>query len=220
MSLIFSLLMGANVLVLGESHMSLPQSLINPLHEELSRHGMNVHSIGACGASAADWLKTNKVDCGADRQGSGAAVYKGPGATTTAVTELISRDKSKLVLVIIGDTMASYDDPSFPKAWAWKEVTGLVKAINSTGTACAWVGPPWGKAGGKYMKNDARTELMSKFLAANVAPCTYIDSLKFSKPGQWQTIDGQHFSVIGYQLWAKAITGAVLKLPVIQEIGK
>ena len=27
--------------------------------------GANVHSIGACGASAADWLVTKKVDCGA-----------------------------------------------------------------------------------------------------------------------------------------------------------
>ncbi len=54
---------------------------------------------------------------------------------------------------------------------------------------------------------------MSQFLAANVAPCTYIDSLTFSKPGQWITTDGQHFTVAGYQSWGNAIGDAVAKLP-------
>jgi lysophospholipase L1-like esterase len=54
---------------------------------------------------------------------------------------------------------------------------------------------------------------MSQFLASNVAPCTYIDSLTFSKPGQWVTTDGQHFTVAGYKAWGTAIGAALGKLP-------
>ena len=116
-------------------------------------------------------------------------------------------------MLVIGDTMASYDKPAFPKAWAWQSVTNLTKAITETGTKCVWVGPAWGKVGGKYKKNDQRTQLMSQFLAANVAPCSYVDSLKMSKPGQWITTDGQHFTVAGYKAWGNAIADAMVKLP-------
>ncbi|MNN74371.1 hypothetical protein D3C81_1905620 [compost metagenome] len=54
---------------------------------------------------------------------------------------------------------------------------------------------------------------MSNFLATNVAPCTYIDSLSFSKPGEWVTIDGQHFTIAGYKSWANAIGTALGNLP-------
>jgi hypothetical protein len=117
------------------------------------------------------------------------------------------------VVLVIGDTMASYDKPVFPKAWAWQSVTSLTKAIAETGTKCVWVGPAWGKEGGMYKKNDARTKLMSQFLQANVAPCTYVDSLQMSKPGEWVTTDGQHFTVAGYKAWAAGIAGALAKLP-------
>ena len=76
-----------------------------------------------------------------------------------------------------------------------------------------FLGPAWGKVGGKYKKNDQRTQFMSQFLAANVAPCTYVDSLKMSKPGQWVTTDGQHFTVAGYKAWGNAIAEAMSKLP-------
>ncbi|WP_349736806.1 SGNH/GDSL hydrolase family protein [Pseudomonas jessenii] len=208
-----SALAGLTLLVLGESHMSLADHLLEPLHDNLTRQGAQVHSIGACGASAGDWLISKKVDCGAERKGNDKIVIKGRDATTTPIQDLIAADKPDLVVLVIGDTMASYDKPVFPKAWAWQSVTGLAKAIAATGTRCAWVGPAWGKAGGMYQKNDARTQLMSQFLAANVAPCTYIDSLTFSKPGQWITTDGQHFTVAGYQSWGNAIGDAVAKLP-------
>ena len=54
---------------------------------------------------------------------------------------------------------------------------------------------------------------MSKFLASNVAPCSYIDSLSFSKPGHWITTDGQHFTVAGYKAWGTAIGNALGQLP-------
>lgn len=208
-----SALAGLTLLVLGESHMSLADHLMEPLHNDLTAQGAKVHSIGACGASAADWLVVKKVDCGAERTGAGKMLIKGRDAATTPIKTLIAVDKPDLVVLVIGDTMASYDKPAFPKAWAWQSVTNLTKAIAATGTKCVWVGPAWGKEGGMYKKNDPRTQLMSQFLAANAAPCTYVDSLKMSKPGQWVTTDGQHFTVAGYKAWGAGITDAISKLP-------
>jgi hypothetical protein len=208
-----SALAGLTLLVLGESHMSLADHLMEPLHNDLTAMGAKVHSIGACGASAADWLVVKKVDCGAERTGAGKMLIKGRDAATTPIKTLIAADKPDLVVLVIGDTMASYDKPAFPKAWAWQSVTNLTKEIAATGTKCVWVGPAWGKEGGQYKKNDPRTQLMSQFLAANAAPCTYVDSLKMSKPGQWVTTDGQHFTVAGYKAWGAGISEAISKLP-------
>jgi len=208
-----SVLAGLTLLIIGESHMSIENHLMEPLNASLVKQGAHVHSIGACGANASDWLTTKQVDCGAEQTNNEKITIKGREATTTPVTELIARHKPDLVVVIIGDTMASYDNPSFPKTWIWQNVTSLTKAITATGTRCAWVGPAWGKEGGMYKKNNARTQLMSQFLATNVVPCTYIDSLKFSKPGQWVTVDGQHFTVAGYRSWGNAIGEALGQLP-------
>jgi hypothetical protein len=204
-----SVLAGLSILVLGESHLTISGSLIESLHDELNKQGAAVHSIGACGASAQDWLVKKTVDCGADRVGTGKAVVRGPDATTTPISQLIATDKPDLVVLVIGDTMASYDKEAFPKTWAWQSVTNLTKAIAATNTRCIWVGPPWGTPGGKYKKNDVRVQLMSRFLSTNVAPCDYVDSLDFSKPGQWTTTDGQHFTVAGYKSWGAAIAKAI-----------
>jgi lysophospholipase L1-like esterase len=61
---------------------------------------------------------------------------------------------------------------------------------------------------------------MSNFLATNVGPCTYVDSLKFSKPGQWTTLDGQHFTLSGYKAWSEAITKAIADLPEVRKLKK
>jgi hypothetical protein len=208
-----SVLAGLTVLVLGESHLSTVNSLAEPLNANLTRQGAIVRSIGACGANAGDWLTTKKVECGAELRGTNKIQIKGRDATTIPVDELIAQDKPDVIVLVIGDTMATYQEPAFPKAWAWKNVTSLTKAIAATGTACVWVGPAWGQAGGRYQKTEARTRLMSQFLASNVAPCTYIDSLTLSKPGQWVTTDGQHFTVAGYKAWANALGDALAKLP-------
>ena len=208
-----SVLAGLTLLVLGESHMSLAQHLTEPLNTALVDKGANVVSIGACGASAADWLVAKKVDCGGEMRNAGKLLVKGNDASTTPIQELIKKEKPDVVVLVIGDTMASYDKPAFPKAWAWQSVTNLTKAIAATNTKCVWVGPAWGKEGGKYQKNDMRTQLMSKFLASSVAPCTYVDSLKMSKPGEWITTDGQHFTVAGYKARGAGIAEALAKLP-------
>ncbi len=212
-------LAGIFMLVIGESHLSLPGYLINPLYEDLTTQGATVHEVGACGASAGDWLKQGPVPCGADRF-KGEAVFKGRAATTIPIKKLIAEDKPDLVVIIIGDTMASYDNETFPRAWAWQSVTSLTKEIATTKTPCVWVGPPWGNPGGKYFKNDKRVEFMSNFLEKNVAPCIYIDSLKFSKPGQWATLDGQHFNLAGYKSWSQSITEALASLPSVQSLKK
>lgn len=208
-----SVIAGLTILVLGESHMSIANQLTEPLNANLAKQGAIVHSIGVCGASAGDWLTTKKGDCGAEQRGTDKIQIKGRDGATTPISQLIAQDKPDLVVLVIGDTMAAYDKPAFPKTWAWQSVTSLTKAIAATGTKCAWVGPAWGKAGGMYQKNDARTQLLSQFLSTNVAPCTYIDSLTMSKPGQWATTDGQHFTVAGYKSWANAIGDALAKLP-------
>jgi len=216
-------LIGLTFLVIGESHMSLPTYLINPLHDDLTKQGAKVFSVGACGASAGDWLIKKTVSCGADRVGNQKGEFKGRDATTTPIAELIAKDKPDVIVVILGDTMASYGKP-FPQAWAWENVTNLTKEIASTKTKCIWVGPAWGDDGGRYGnkfgKTESRVQFMSNFLAKNVAPCTYIDSLKFSKPKQWPTLDGQHFTVKGYEEWSNAITQSIVNLPNIQQTKK
>ncbi|MNT91929.1 hypothetical protein D3C72_2331090 [compost metagenome] len=62
--------------------------------------------------------------------------------------------------------------------------------------------------------------MTSKFLAANVAPCSYIDSLQFSKPGQWATVDGQHLTAPGYKAWSQDISKALLEAPAVKEAKK
>lgn len=206
-----SLLAGLSILIIGDSHMATPYYLIDGLHDDLTRKGAQVHSIGICGANAGDWLKaTPGGACGAaERRGSTPVVTLPSSTTTTPIKDLIAQDKPDLVLIVIGDTMAGYDKPSLPKAWAWQQVTGLTKAIAETGTQCAWVGPNWGSEGGKFGKTYARAKQMSAFLGSTVAPCSYIDSLQFSQPGQWRTTDGQHLTGPGYQLWGAAISNAL-----------
>ncbi|MFC4279099.1 SGNH/GDSL hydrolase family protein [Achromobacter aloeverae] len=216
-----SALAGLSLLVIGESHLTLNNYLREPLQQALLAQGAaHVHTIGACGASPARWLKATPVDCGADQVDNKPAVVLGKEARTTPITDLIQKDKPDVVIVIMGDTMGSYDKPVFPKTWAWQETTGLTKAIAGTNTTCVWVGPAWGTEGGPYSKNAPRTMELSKFLASNVAPCTYIDSLKFSKPGEWQTLDGQHFTQTGYAAWTKAIVAALDASPAITKLKK
>lgn len=209
-----SALMGLTLLVIGDSHLATPNYLIGPLHDQLIQQGAQVHSIGVCGAHAADWLKVSPGDCGrAERKGQEPAVKTADGATTTAIKDLIAQDKPDAVIVVIGDTIGSYKNPEFPKSWAYQQVTSLTKAIADTGTACYWVGPGWGTEGGRFGKTYKRVEELNQFLSQNVAPCTYIDSTKFAQPGEWKTIDGQHYLSNGYKQWAEAITQVLVNNP-------
>ena len=206
-----SLLTGLSILIIGDSHLATPDYLIGSLHDDLLRKGAQVHSIGVCGALAGDWLKVSPGGTcgGAERRGLEKAVVLRGKASTKPVGELIASEKPDLVLVVLGDTMAGYDKPTFPRAWAWQQISRLVQAISASGTQCAWVGPNWGTEGGKYGKTYARVQQVSSLLASNVAPCSYIDSLTFSKQGQWATVDGQHLTAPGYRQWGLAISSAL-----------
>jgi len=219
MAMAAAALAGLSFLVIGESHMM--YELRDALHADLDAQGAAyVHSVGACGASAIDWVKPRKVDCGAEKKNDAPAKLNTAGSETQAIKQLIASDKPDVVLLVIGDTMGSYDNETFPKAWAWQGVSALTKEIAATGTRCVWVGPPYGKAGGKYNKKDDRVERADRFLAANVSPCVYINSLKFARPGQWRTFDGQHFAADGYAAWSKAIVGEVTQMPMIEQLRK
>jgi len=214
--MIANMLLGAAVLMIGDSHISKPDYLIGPLHDELTRQGAVVHSLAACGVVADDWLHSVKALCGAERIGKGAVTLVGRDASTRPVKTLVAADKTQLVIVVMGDTMAGYKS-EFPRAWAWQQVSSLSKEIASTGAACIWVGPAWGSEGGQYGKTYARVKVMSDFLAANVAPCRYIDSLKLSKPGVWPTVDGQHFTTAAYLSWSQGIARAMADLPALKK---
>ncbi|KQB53421.1 cell division protein FtsQ, partial [Pseudomonas endophytica] len=177
-----SLLAGMTILMIGDSHLATPGYLITSLHEDLVAQGAKVHTLGVCGSNAGDWLKASPAgQCGAaERRDSGKVVVLSDKTATKPISELIAADKPDLVLVVLGDTMAGYDKPDFPKTWAWQQTKALTAAIAATGTRCVWVGPNRGSDGGKYKKTVGRAEVVSSFLATNVAPCDYIASLKFS----------------------------------------
>lgn len=216
-----SLLAGLTILMIGDSHLATPDYLIKSLHDNLVQQGAQVHSLGVCGSKAGDWTQSVPGECGgAERRNKDKAVVLGNKASTQPISQLVAADKPDLIVIVMGDTMADYTKPAFPKTWIWQQTTSLTKAIKETGTRCVWVGPSWGSEGGKYGKTYARVELTSKFLASNVAPCDYIDSLSFSKQGQWATIDGQHLTSMGYISWSKAITEALLKTPAVQGAKK
>lgn len=214
-----NILAGLSILIIGDSHLATPDYLITTLHDNLTKAGQEVHTIGVCGVTAESWTKVTSGNCGgAERVGKGPVkLVSGSSAKTTPVTALIEKEHPSLVLVVLGDTMGAYKEDDFPKNWVWQQVTQLSGAIGKTGTACAWVGPAWGTEGSKFGKTFTRVKLLSNFLGKNVAPCTYIDSTAMSKQGEWSTIDGQHFTTSGYKSWGDGIAKAVLQLPVLKK---
>ncbi len=209
-----ALLAGLVVLVIGDSHMVTRDYLITTLHNDLIAQGATVHSYGMCGTNAGDWVYKTTVSCGrAERHGkAGPTIDRRPRAPGWTVDELVAADHPNLVVVEIGDTMAGYGQQAFPQAWIFGEVRALTAKIAAHNIPCVWVGPPWGNEGSSYHKTFARVKEMSQFLATAVAPCRYIDSTQFSKPGEWPTIDGQHLTSSGYSAWAKGIANSIAQI--------
>jgi len=216
-----SVLAGLSILIIGDSHLTVPYYLIDSLHMGLERQGAQVHTIGVCGANPGDWLKPVKGTCGAaERRGDAAVQVLDVNTPATPIDQLLAQDKPDLVVIVMGDTMAGYQQATFPKTWAWQQVTALTQTVAKANTACVWIGPAWGTEGGKYQKTFARAKQVSAFLSSNVAPCQYIDSLTLSKPGEWATTDGQHFTKSGYEAWGKALTQQLAESPIVQELKK
>jgi len=217
--MINTLLAGLTVLIIGDSHLTTPGYLITSLHDNLSAQGAQVHTVGVCGANAADWLKVTQGTCGAaERRGKGEIQLKGSAGATVPIKSLIEQDKPNLLIVVMGDTMAGYNLPSFPKTWIWQQVTQFTKEVASTGTTCVWVGPGWGSEGGKFNKSFARVQQTAAFLQSNVAPCTYVDSLQLSSKGQWATTDGQHYTFPAYKQWGDALGKTIVDLPSVKAL--
>ncbi len=216
------LLAGLTVLVIGDSHLSTPDYLITTLHDGLMQQGAKVYSYGACGTPASAWMKRVQPPCGSAFRLDNGPVRKrdGEAASTKPLSELVNEHHPDLIVVVNGDTMAGYKSTALPKSWIWEQVSVLTKGIKASGASCVWVGPAWGSEGGKYGKNFSRVKETSDYLADIVAPCTYVNSLKMSAPGEWSTIpgDGQHFTDEGYRAWGNAITSEIVASDVLQKI--
>lgn len=212
-------LAGVTAVILGESHMSIKGQLITTLPDDMIQLGAKVYAYGACGATPSAWVKKKSAYCSAFRINSGPVRNRPTDiATTQSIGNLITTEKPNLIIVVEGDTMGSYDQKALLKSWIWDEVSALTKEIKSYGTKCVWVGPVWGQEGGKYIKNNVRVKELSDYLSTIVEPCTYIDSLTFSKINEWKTIDGQHLDSEGYVHWAHGITNAITSPEILQSI--
>jgi hypothetical protein len=209
------MLSGLSILVIGSSHLASPGYLVSSLHDNLQNAGAQVHTIGVCGLTPGAWLQSTHGLCGgAERVGKGPLRLSiNRSSKTTSITQLVETEKPNLVLIVMGDTLAGYAEPYFPKQWASQEVWKLTSTLEKLNVRCAWVGPAWGTEGGELRKTYERVKLTSDFLASNVKPCIYIDSLKMSKPGEWPSSDGQHYTPVGYKAWGAAIFRAVDDLP-------
>lgn len=207
-----NILAGVAFLIIGDSHFSTENYLITTLHNGLLQQGAQVETYGACGLTASDWINPRVTPCGtAHRSGAGPVQEYRKGATNWPIDELIDRVKPNVVIVGLGDTMAGYGRRDMPKLWISDNVGDLVDHIKAHNVACIWVGPAWGEEGGASFKTFARVKEMSSFLAKEVSPCIYIDSLALEAPGEWPTFDGMHLTSLGYQQWGAALTTAITK---------
>lgn len=208
------MLAGIKILIIGASHLATPGYLIDSLHDGLQKQGATVHSIGVCGTTPAAWVLETRGQCGgAERIGNGPmrlSIQK--SAKTAAISQLVQTEHPNLVVVLMGDTIADYANPYFPKQWAEVEVRKLTTALTQLKVNCIWIGPAWGNDGGVSDKTQIRVRQVSAFLEANVEPCSYVNSLSMAKPGEWRTVDGQHFDEQGYKSWAAGITTAIKQL--------
>jgi hypothetical protein len=208
------ILVGLVLLVIGDSHMTGPHYLIGTLHDALIAEGARVNSYGFCGAQGESWVYGTTVSCGrAERHGRNPPVTdRMPQDRTWPLRQLVAQDHPTLIVVELGDTLAAYGQPDLPQTWIYQQVRTLTGQIRADHLPCIWVGPAWGDNGYAYHKTAARVTAVSEFLARSVAPCRYIDSTKFSRPGEWPTTDGQHLTANGYRAWGNDIAQAIVEL--------
>jgi hypothetical protein len=206
------MLAGLVILLIGDSHMSNPDYLVRSLHNGLTSEGAVVNTYGMCGVAAADWIYKVTAPCRAERHGTAPATYGRSVAPTWVVGDLITENQPNLVMVQLADAMAGYDKAELPRPWIYDQVRQLVQRITARNISCVWIGPTWGDPNSGYHKTVARVREMSDFLSQIVAPCGYVDSTKFAQPGEWQTVDGQHFTAAGYRKWGTDISEAVVRM--------
>ena len=165
-----------------------------------------------CGASANAWLYKTTVSCGrAERHLNTPTRFdSGKQEYTWQVNDLLNQVHPNLVIVEAADAIGGYDSPDLPKAWIYDQVHTLALKIQSANASCVWVGPVYGDVNSVYRKADDRVRGVSAFLSQSVAPCLYVDSLKFEPMAHWSTTDGQHLNDAGYRAWGVHIADAVI----------
>lgn len=202
-------LAGLAILVIGDSQL---MGMLPVLHNQLEDAGATVYSYAVCGSTAQDWIIPTTASCGMlHRDDKAAAVLDMKPGPTWNITNLIAQHHPNLIVVELGDTMAGYGG-HMELGWVHEQISGLTGKIAASRISCVWVGPPWGEDNGPYHKTTAQVQAISQLLSQSVAPCRYIDSTAFSRPGEWHTRDGGHLEPDGYRKWAMAITASIEQL--------
>lgn len=210
-----SSLAGRNVLVIGDSHLV---NMTAMLHDDLRANGAgSVHVLAVCGSVPSDWLATRQGVCGGSEQKDGESMRYFPSAATQPLSKLLEAERPDVLVVVLGENIAGHGQPAFDEAWAVRETNGLSDVIAASGVPCVWVGPTWGEDGGRFGKTNARERVLAGFLSAHVAPCIYVDSLGFSRPGNWKTKDGMHLVPESYRQWSAALARKVAALPLARK---
>lgn len=209
------LLNGVSILIIGASHLTYPGTLITTLNDALQSKGAQVHTLGVCGVTPSQWTLSAKGNCGAaERTGSGPIKLKiGSKAETVPIRKLLEIEKPALLIIVMGDTLADYRNAAgMSLPWARTEIDQVTRQVQISRVRCVWVGPSWGQEGFSTGKTYARVQQVSKLLANNVGPCSYMDSLKMSKRGEWLTLDGVHYRDQYYRQWGNQIADELEKL--------
>ncbi|HYM71647.1 MAG TPA: SGNH/GDSL hydrolase family protein [Stellaceae bacterium] len=208
-------LAGLVILIIGDSHNASKDFLLTSLHEALVAQGASVHSYGVCGSQPHDWVAQTELPCGrGERHNSDEPLIdRSPKVKTWSLEKLIDKHHPDLLVVELGDNMAGYGVlPAIPKDWIATQVAQMLKPVVAHKLPCVWVGPPWGSEGGASNKTFARVRDLSGYLSQIVYPCRYVDSLRFSQPGEWATFDGEHLTPDSYRLWGADIANATVRL--------
>lgn len=208
-------LAGLVVLVIGDSHLANKDFLLSSLQDDLLNQGAIVHSYGVCGSQPNDWVKQSELPCGrGERHNADQPIIdNSPKVKTWSLEKLIDEHHPDLLIVELGDNMGGYGvQPALPTDWISLETQEMVKPVEAHHLPCIWVGPPWGSEGGTSKKTFARVQELSSYLSQNVYPCRYVDSLRFSQPGQWATFDGEHLMPDSYRIWGADIADATVRL--------
>ena len=215
-----SALAGLSLLVLGDSHWASQNNLAGTLQDQLIQRGATVNSFAACGASASVWLSARNASCGATfRLGRGRVEgHIGAASPVTPVDELVRRHHPNMIVVSMGDSMAGYMQRATPADTIREDAAALTAAIRRLGLPCVWIGPAWGTEGGPLLKSFARVQEVNAVLATAVAPCAYVDSLRLSRPGEWSTYDGTHYSMEGYRAYATILAQTITAMPEVQAL--
>ncbi|WP_458096738.1 SGNH/GDSL hydrolase family protein [Roseomonas sp. WA12] len=213
-----SALAGLSLLVLGDSHWATAGYLVSSLQDQLIARGATVNSFAACGSPPSVWLSVRVASCGTAQRLQRASIENrtGSAARTVPIEELVRQYRPNLIAVSMGDTIAGYVQPQMPSDSIREEVMALTDRIKRLGIPCVWIGPAWGTEGGPFLKSFARVQEVNALLAQSVAPCAYVDSTKLSRPGEWPTFDGQHFTLDGYRAYGTALAQTIAQMPEVQ----